>query len=183
MPKLFGRTLARAQALQILFQAETCGRQVDDVLNDEYLVTQGPIDDYGAALARGCAAHRVELDRILSQVSHGWTVGRMAQVDRNVLRLALYELYFEDDPDVSEATVIDEAVTLARVFGLEDAYAFVNGVLGRVVRDRAAGVDFLASRASDDIPADELEAADAAAADAEMDDLHGDGEADHGQEA
>lgn len=139
-----GRTLSRAQALQVLFQAEACGRAVADVVGTDCLVSDGPVTPYACELALGVADHEAELDAVLDHLSSRWSVGRMARVDRNLLRLGLYELLFEEDDELTEATVIDEAVRLARAFGLDDSYVFVNGILGRVVRDRAAGIDLVA---------------------------------------
>lgn len=174
---LSGRLLARAQALQVLFQAEATGRPVDRILADEYVVTDGPIDDYGRDLALAVYDRRDDLDLVLGTVARNWSVARMASVDRNILRIALYELLYEDA--VGDAVAIDEAVRLSKVFGGDDSFSFVNGVLGRLQRDMGSGVDLvarareqraaaeaeaLAAQAGDD-PELEAEAVDAAAAD------------------
>lgn len=163
---LHGRLLSRAQALQLLFQAEAAGRPVARVLDDEYVVTQGPVDDYAANLAVACAERTEALDRVLASVAKNWSVRRMAAVDRNILRIALYEILFEDS--VAVPVAIDEAVRLARVFGGEDSYLFVNGVLGRVARDLDAGNDLAAVAegvAAVATPELEAQALDAAVAD------------------
>lgn len=174
---LSGRLLARAQALQVLFQAEATGRPVDRILADEYVVTDGPIDDYGRDLALAVYDRRDDLDLVLGTVARNWSVARMASVDRNILRIALYELLYEDA--VGDAVAIDEAVRLSKVFGGDDSFSFVNGVLGRLQRDMGSGVDLVArareqraaaeaeaqaAQAGDD-PELEAEAVDAAAAD------------------
>ncbi len=175
---LSGRLLARAQALQVLFQAEATGRPVDRILADEYVVTDGPIDDYGRDLALAVYDRRGDLDLVLGTVARNWSVARMASVDRNILRIALYELLYEDA--VGDAVAIDEAVRLSKVFGGDDSFSFVNGVLGRLQRDMGSGVDLVArareqraaaealvARAAEtgDDPDLEAEADDAAAAD------------------
>ncbi|MEY8436767.1 transcription antitermination factor NusB [Atopobiaceae bacterium 24-176] len=139
---LHGRLLARAQALQVLFQAEATGRPVDRILDDEYVVTDGPIDDYGRELALAVYDRRDDLDLVLGTVARNWSVGRMASVDRNILRIALYELLYEEA--IGDAIAIDEAVRLSKIFGGDDSFSFVNGVLGRLQRDRTSGVDIVA---------------------------------------
>ena len=129
-----GRTLARSQALQLLFQAEARRLSIDDVLSGEYLITKGPLDPYAEELARGTFDHLAEIDRVLQRVSENWALGRMPGADRNLLRLAVYELRFSG-LDIDDAVVINEAVELAKAYGTDDSSSFVNGVLGRVVRD------------------------------------------------
>lgn len=139
---LYGRLLSRAQAVQVLFQAESAGRPAANVLEGEYVVTRGPIDEFGTSLALGVDEHRRELDQVIAHVANNWSLERLAHVDKDILRVALYELLFSDE--VSHAVAISEAVNLAKVFGGEDSYVFINGVLGRVSRDLDAGVDLLA---------------------------------------
>ena len=137
--QLTGRTLARSQALQLLFQAEANGRTVEEVLSDEYALSDGPLDPYAEQLALGADALRHDLDLVISTRSAAWSVSRMPAVDRNLLRLALYEMLEIDD--VAVPVTIDECVELAKVYGTDDSYRFVNGLLGRVSDDIDAGVD------------------------------------------
>ncbi len=137
-----GRTLARSQALQLLFQAEANSRTVEEVLDDDYVISEGPLDDYARELALGADAARHDLDAVISTRSATWTLGRMPAVDRNLLRLALFEMLDEDDVDV--AVTIDECVELAKAYGTDESSRFVNGLLGRVVDDMDAGVDVVA---------------------------------------
>ncbi|MBE6469958.1 MAG: transcription antitermination factor NusB [Coriobacteriaceae bacterium] len=131
-----GRTLARSQALQILFQAEALNESVDRVLSGDYLLSKGPLDDYAAAIARGCWAHRARIDAALRAVSERWSLERMPGPDRNLLRLAVYELRFAPEAiRLDEAIVIDEAVEVAKAYGTDESARFVNGVLGRIVRE------------------------------------------------
>ncbi len=129
----FGRTLARCQALQLLFQAEACGRTVEDVLAGDYAVSQGPLDEYGRDLALGTFSCIPELDHVVANASERWEVSRMPAVDRNLMRVAVYEILHVDEVPV--AVTIDESVELAKAFGTDDSAKFINGVLGRVVRD------------------------------------------------
>lgn len=137
-----GRTLARSQALQLLFQAEANGRAVIEVLEGDYALSQGPLDDYARQLALGCDETRPDLDAIISMRSTTWSLSRMNAVDRNLLRLALYEMLNVDDVDV--AVTIDECVELAKAYGTDESSRFVNGLLGRVADDLEAGVDVVA---------------------------------------
>lgn len=131
-----GRTLARSQALQILFQAEMRGESVDDVLAGDFVLSKGPLDEYAAQIARGVAANRDRIDSALRAVSTNWNIERMPGADRNLLRAAVYELYFQVSDTLDAAIVINEAVEIAKAYGTDDSAGFVNGVLGRIVRDR-----------------------------------------------
>ena len=87
-----GRTLARSQALQILFQAEALDKPVDAVLAGDYLLSKGPLDDYAIELARGAYEHIDEIDSALVACSKNWDLNRMPASDRNLLRIAVFEL-------------------------------------------------------------------------------------------
>lgn len=157
-----GRRLARSQALQLLFQAEANGRTVEDVLNSDYVLSEWPLDPYGESLALGTDALRHDLDGIIATRSQTWSVTRMPPVDRNLLRLALYEMLEVDD--VAVPVVIDETVELAKAYGSDDSSHFINGLLGRVADDLDDGVDVyakarevLAQRAAEKSADDESE--------------------------
>ena len=137
-----GRTNARSQALQLLFQAEATGRMVVDVLAGEYALSDGPLDSFGEQLAVGADSMLHELDAVLEMTSSNWGVSRMPAVDRNLLRLAIYEMLEVDDVDV--AITIDECVELAKAYGTDESSRFVNGVLGRVASMIARGEDVIA---------------------------------------
>ena len=130
----FGRTRARSQALQLLFQAEAPERSVQDVLDDAYALSDDePLDDFGRLLALGADEHRQEADSIIGGSSTNWTVERMPSVDRNLLRLAVYEMLYVDE--VATAVTIDESVELAKAYGTDESSRFVNGLLGRVAQE------------------------------------------------
>ncbi len=144
------RTNARGQALQLLFQAEATGRLVADVLaGNEYMLDDRswPLDTYGAELALGADGMLHELDACINGVAHNWSVGRMVSVDRNLLRLAVYEMACVDDVDV--AVSINEFVELAKAYGTDESARFINGVLGRLARRMEAGEDLLGTKTSD----------------------------------
>lgn len=137
-----GRTLARSQALQLLFQAEANSRAVLEIVDGDYVLSQGPLDDYARRLALGADEMRPDLDAVIAMRSTGWSLGRLNAVDRNLLRLALYEMLCVDEVDL--AVTIDECVELAKAYGTDESSRFVNGLLGRVADDLESGVDVVA---------------------------------------
>ena len=138
-----GRTLARSQALQLLFQAEATGRTVYEVLEGDYALSEGPLDPFGEMLARGADDMRSDLDAVIEVTSSNWSISRMSSVDRNLLRLALSEMLEVDE--VAVAVTIDESVELAKAYGSDDSFRFINGLLGRVARRMDEGVDVVAA--------------------------------------
>jgi transcription antitermination protein NusB len=136
------RRRARAVALQVLYAMEGVDDADPGVALAAHLREFGDAEDDSdgdrqelafdenltAALVRGVWAHRDELDEILGRLSQNWRVERLARVDRNVLRIALYELA-HCQADVPARVAINEAVELAKRFGSEEAPAFVNGLL------------------------------------------------------
>ncbi|MGH2764519.1 MAG: transcription antitermination factor NusB [Actinomycetota bacterium] len=130
------RREARRLAVSILYQAELGGRPVDEVVEEQRaLGTRVP--GFTEDLVRGVETNREELDRLIGEHAEGWTVPRMAAVDRALLRVACYEMLFR--PDIPTAVAIDEAVAAAKELSTEASGRFVNGVLGRIARERAPG--------------------------------------------
>jgi N utilization substance protein B len=95
---------------------------------------EGEVDEFARETAEAVAADAAELDRRITDASEGWTADRLGAVERNVLRIALHEL---DGDAVPDEVAIDEAVTLARRYATDDAARLVNGILGRIVREKA----------------------------------------------
>jgi N utilization substance protein B len=110
---------------------------LDEVLEGKRQVGAEEPGEFTIDLVRGVREHLPEIDRVISDYSEGWHIERMPRVDRNVLRMSLYELFFADD--IPPGVTIDEAVELAKAFSTEDSGKFINGLLGRVNRDREAG--------------------------------------------
>jgi N utilization substance protein B len=123
------RSKARKRALDVLFEAESRGEPVLDVLA-ERSGQEPPLPEYAARLVRGVAAHAERIDALLAGHSHGWPLERMPAVDRNLLRIGVFELLWADD--VPDAVAISEAVQLARDLSTEDSPRFVNGLLARL---------------------------------------------------
>jgi len=125
------RSRCRELALQLLYQADYRGHRQGEVPRFwRHFGKGGEVPDYLAQLVQGVAAHQEELDRLLRQHSEHWRLERMAAVDRNLLRLALFELLHQ--PEVPAKVVINEAVELAKRYGSEESGSFVNGILDRV---------------------------------------------------
>ena len=118
-----GRTLARSQALQLLFQAEATDSPLERVLEGDFLISKGPLDPYALELCRGAYEHIDRIDCALRAIAKNWDLMRMPGADRNLLRIAVYEMRFLTDDEVSDAIVINEAVELAKAYGTDQSTA------------------------------------------------------------
>jgi N utilization substance protein B len=128
------RSKARKRALDILYAAELRGEEPTTALDRAIAAGEGPTNDYTADLVRGVAEHRSRIDELLTDYSEGWALGRMPAVDRNVLRLGVFELMWVDD--VPDAVAVTEAVALVRDLSTDESPAFVNGILGTIQRSK-----------------------------------------------
>ncbi len=128
------RSKARECAFQILYQWDMTREPMDRVLGLFWRVRSGTesVVQRAEALARGAQRASADIDEVITRASTHWRFERLAAVDRNILRLAVFELMRE--PDTPPAVVIDEAVEMAKRFGEADSPAFVNGVLDAVKR-------------------------------------------------
>src|SRR6476620_6305329 len=124
------RSKARKRALDILFEAEQRGSPVLDLLAERITLGSPPVPSYAADLVRGVTVHTARIDELISQYAEGWTMDRMPAVDRNVLRIGIYELLWADD--VPDGVAISEAVLLARDLSTDASPAFVNGLLAGI---------------------------------------------------
>jgi N utilization substance protein B len=133
------RRRGRELALQMLYQHELAGTDLERIFSEfeELRLAPASTREFAINLVRGVAAQRDELDARLAKQTDHWRLERMAAVDRNILRLALYELLFARE--TPSLVVIDEAVEIAKRFGSERSSQFVNGILDGVLqRERAA---------------------------------------------
>lgn len=128
------RSKARKRALDVLYAADLRGDDPVEALDAAVAAGEGPSNPYTGTLVRGVAEHRARIDELLGQYAQGWTLDRMPAVDRNALRIGVYELLYADD--VPDAVAVSEAVALVRNLSTDDSPAFVNGVLGTMMRDR-----------------------------------------------
>ena len=132
------RRQAREAALQILYLADVARLPAEAAARIIWDGSEAPprAKAFGDALARGTLTHRVLLDQLIAKYAENWEISRMEAVDRNILRLAAFELLNELDTPVS--VVIDEAVEIAKTFSTNDSGKFVNGILDKIKGDRPA---------------------------------------------
>jgi transcription antitermination protein NusB len=141
------RTDQRRAAIFALYQREVTGTPLADLIErgpfpnggpePEAPVPAGRLTDFARDLVEGVDQHTEELDALISRASADWPVDRIAPLERSILRTALYEILHR--PDVPDEVAIDEAVEAAKTFCGTDAPAFVNGVLGGVMRGVRSG--------------------------------------------
>ena len=128
--------------MKILYQVEVGQRPLEEVLEITLEAVPVPEEERGylESVVRGVLEHREALDRIIGSLASGWKLERIANVDRNVLRIALYEI--EHRSDIPAGVSVNEAVEIAKKYSTEDSGKFVNGILGTFIRGRgaAAGV-------------------------------------------
>jgi len=129
------RRKGREAALQILFQVDGVSQAIEKVLSGywSHLSEGREGEEFASTLVRGYWEERELIDQTITQVSHHWRLERMSKVDRNILRLATYELMRLED--VPRRVTLNEAVELAKRFGSEGSAGFVNGVLDRIAND------------------------------------------------
>lgn len=128
------RRKARETALQALYKIDISeGSAAEEGLELEELAPGTESRRYCETLVHGVSAHLEEIDSIIEKHSENWTVSRMSVVDRNILRIATYELLY--GRDVPYKVVIDEAVELAKKFGTDESGPFINGIIDRVRKE------------------------------------------------
>ncbi|HET7660307.1 MAG TPA: transcription antitermination factor NusB [Oryzihumus sp.] len=126
------RSKARKRALDILFEAEQRGVNVESLLAERlaHPGTEAPLNEYTVELVQGVVRKWVAINELLSTYSQGWTIERMPAVDRAILRIGAFEVVYADD--VPDAVAISEAVALAKSLSTDDSPTFVNGLLARL---------------------------------------------------
>jgi N utilization substance protein B len=133
------RRKAREVALQFLYQLDLHG-EPDPAPHEAEFWARHPVDgatrDFAAALVRGTKHRQAEVDKIIDQYTEHWDLDRMAVVDRNILRLAVYELL--EPGGVPPKVAINEAIEIAKKFGTRESSRFINGVLDRVHKELRA---------------------------------------------
>ena len=122
-----GRRAARRTALFLLYQWDVTGQPLASLY-------EGEVDKFARRTAEEVAAEAAELDRRITEAADEWRAERLGAVERNVLRIALHEL---DGDEIPDEVAIDEAVGLAKRYASDDAARLVNGILGRIVEERA----------------------------------------------
>ncbi|AVT40321.1 transcription antitermination factor NusB [Plantactinospora sp. BB1] len=127
------RRKARKRALDVLYEADVRTQPVAEVLAGYLQRLEQPRPehlDYAIGLIEGVAEYQARIDELIDSYAEGWTLDRMPVVDRNLARIAIYELLYVDEID--DAVAISEAVELARQMSTDDSPRFLNGLLGRI---------------------------------------------------
>ncbi|HZK11579.1 MAG TPA: transcription antitermination factor NusB [Atribacterota bacterium] len=126
------RRLSREISLKVLFQIDLVNTSVEETLkytfeNNKY---SDKVKEFTLTLVKGVMSHLSEVDKTISNYTNNWSLERITNIDRNILRIAIYEmLYLENIP---KSVSINEAVELAKKYGTKSSFSFVNGVLGKI---------------------------------------------------
>jgi transcription antitermination protein NusB len=135
------RRMARSVALQTLFETDSVKHDPESVL-DRHIEENALAEDvavFAKHLVIGVTGNMDKLDHVISSSAPSWPMDQMAKIDKNILRLAIFEILFNNDVPVKAA--INEAIELAKSFGSESSSRFVNGVLGTIVSQRSKQKD------------------------------------------
>ena len=125
------RTKARKRAVDVLYEADVRGRERLELLRERVADGNPPVPEHAVRLVEGAVEQRPRIDELIETHTANWSLDRLPDVDRAILRMATYELLWVDD--VPDAVVIDEAVELAKTLSTDDSPAYVNGVLGAIL--------------------------------------------------
>ncbi len=129
------RRLARENVLKALFQWDLVEADPDRALREQ--CDRKPLSDkdseFAFSLLRGVLEKQQQIDEYIEDYAHDWTLDRLANIDRNLLRLGIYELLHRED--IPAEVSVSEAVKMAKIYGAGDSYRFINGILGRLLRD------------------------------------------------
>ena len=131
------RRSGRELAFRLLFQCDVGGLPLDEVISAAKTASEATDDvwEFAEELARGAWDERDKADKIITKYSAGWSLERMPNADRNLLRLAIYEILSRSD--IPQSVSINEAVELAKQYSTIDSAKFINGILGTFVRERS----------------------------------------------
>ena len=128
------RSKARKQALDILYESDIRSSDALTTLEVRDVVDDGPdarpIREFTRELISGVAAHKRKIDELIATYAQGWDMDRLAAVDRNILRLGIYEIVWSDE--LADGIAIDEAISLARDLSTDDSATFIHGLLGKI---------------------------------------------------
>lgn len=134
------RTLSREIALKVLYALDITGDSVMDIAQ-KYWENAEPVEEsvkeFSDTIVDGVAGNRDDLDEIITKYADNWELKRMATIDRNVLRVAVYELLYM--PETPPKVAINEAIELAKKYGDKDSGKFVNGILDKISKTERAG--------------------------------------------
>lgn len=128
------RSKARKQALDILYESDIRSSDALATLEARDIEEEGPdarpIREFTRELITGVSAHKRKIDELIATYAQGWDMDRLAAVDRNILRLGIYEIIWNDE--LADGIAIDEALTLAKDLSTDDSATFIHGLLGKI---------------------------------------------------
>ncbi|MDD3629007.1 MAG: transcription antitermination factor NusB [Actinomycetota bacterium] len=125
------RRKSRENAVILLYQADLLEKDIEKIIENNLLAGK-KYDSFTLKIARGVTKNKEKIDKILMDTVENWTLDRIAIIDRNILRVAVYEMLYEDDIPLKVS--VDEAIEIAKVLGQkEDTPKFINGVLGKIL--------------------------------------------------
>lgn len=128
------RSKARKQALDILFEADIRGTNPVEILTSRDVVEEGPdarpIREYTKSLINGVFDNSRKIDELITTYAQGWDMDRLPNVDRNILRLGIYEILWSSE--VPDSVAIDESLDLAKTLSTDDSSTYIHGILGRI---------------------------------------------------
>jgi N utilization substance protein B len=128
------RTKARKRALDVLFECDLRSSDTLETLAQRLAQAEPPVPEYTVTLVEGVVEHRERIDTLIETHSVGWTLDRMPLVDRNLLRIGVFELLWVDE--TPDGVVLSEAVNLAQQLSTDESAAFVNGVLAKLLAEK-----------------------------------------------
>lgn len=130
------RSTARKRALNTLYEADEKNQHILSLLEERVKEpgAQTPLPEYAIEIVRGVGERRNRIDKTLNRYSTGWKVGRMAVIDRNILRIAVWEMLLNDE--IPDKVAIDEAIALAKMYSDDEAIAFIHGLLSAIMADK-----------------------------------------------
>lgn len=134
-PRIGSRRTSRELALRALYQIDVAGISPEEALegvSDRERYSDETLS-FAAELVVGATGREARIDAVIRKYARGWSLDRMAHIDRNILRLSMYELLFL--PDIPPSVSVDEAVELAKRYSTAESGSFVNGILGNVIRN------------------------------------------------
>jgi N utilization substance protein B len=131
------RRKSRENAVILLYQGDLLNKNVEEILENEAVFGR-QIDDFTSELVFGVNKNKKEIDKTIKSVVENWTLERIAIIDRNILRVAIYEMLYEKDIPLKVS--IDEAIEIAKTLGQkEDTPKFINGILGKILLEIQEG--------------------------------------------
>lgn len=127
------RRNSREKAIVLLYQEDLLGKNMEDILSNDLIIGR-EYDDFTLKLVRGVNDNIANIDHIIKTIVENWSLERIAVIDRNIIRVAIYEMVYEDEIPLKVS--VDEAIEISKTLGQkDDTPRFINGILGKVLND------------------------------------------------